>query len=77
MENLLDVLDIHFDKIFAASKIDIIQNISLLLIVAIWQLSISGKDDVITIKYKIFFRQCLIRTHFHQNNIFLEVFLIR
>ena len=44
MENILDVLDINFtEKEIAASKIHATQNIPLLLVVAIWQLSISKK----------------------------------
>ena len=44
MEHILDVLDINFTKNeIAALKIHATQNIPLLLIVAIWQLSISKK----------------------------------
>ena len=54
MENILDVLEINFEKKIVASKIHVTQNIPLLFIVAIWQLSISETADVITLKHETF-----------------------
>ena len=54
MENILGVLEIDFEKKDAASKIHVTQNIPLLFIVAIWQLSISERADVMTLKHGTF-----------------------
>ena len=79
MDNILDVLETDSEKKkkIAASKILVTQNIPLLFIVAIWQLSIFETADVITLKHETCLHQCLIRTQFHQNNNFLGVLLIR
>ena len=78
MENILDVLEVDFEKKkFAASKIHVTQNIPLLLIVAIWKLSISETADVVTLKHETFVHQCLITTQFYQNYNFFGVLLIR